>query len=55
MLKAVEFGLLAVSLLVVLGLIVVGPGAYSRSPEPGELEIDSEPKPAKPTAKPTNV
>ena len=33
MLKAVEFGLLAVSLLVILGLIVVGPGAYSRSRE----------------------
>ena len=32
MLKAVEFGLLAVSLLVILGLIVVGPGAYSRTP-----------------------
>ena len=49
MLKAVEFGLLAVSLLVILGLIVVGPGAYSRSREDGELEIDSETKPAKPT------
>jgi hypothetical protein len=44
MLKAVEFGLLAVSLLVIFGLIVVGPGAYSRSREDGELEIDSDPK-----------
>jgi len=46
MLKAVEFGLLAVSLLVILGLIVVGPGAYSRSTEDGELKIGSESKPA---------
>ena len=49
MLKAVEFGLLAVSILVVLGLIVVGPGAYSRSREDGELEIEAETKSAKPT------
>jgi hypothetical protein len=42
MLKAVEFGLLAVSILVILGLIVVGPSAYSRTREDGELEIDSE-------------
>jgi hypothetical protein len=44
MLKAVEFGLLAVSLLVIFGLIVVGPGAYSRNREDGEIEIDSETK-----------
>jgi len=43
MLKAVEFGLLAVSLLVVLGLILVGPGAYSRNPKQG----DSDAKPGK--------
>ena len=49
MLKAVEFGLLAVSLLVILGLIIVGPGAYSRSREDGELEIDSKAKSANPT------
>jgi hypothetical protein len=49
MLKAVEFGLLAVSILVILGLIVVGPGAYSRTREDGEVEIDSETKSAKPT------
>jgi hypothetical protein len=42
MLKAVEFGLLAVSLLVILGLIVVGPGAYSRTAEEGELKIDAD-------------
>jgi hypothetical protein len=45
MLKAVEFGLLAVALLVIFGLIVVGPGAYTRSREDGEMEIDSESKP----------
>jgi hypothetical protein len=44
MLKAVEFGLLAVSLLVIFGLIVVGPGAYSRNREDGEIEIDPETK-----------
>jgi hypothetical protein len=44
MLKAVEFGLLVVSLLVILGLIVVGPGAYSRSREDGELELQAETK-----------
>jgi hypothetical protein len=49
MLKAVEFGLLAVSILVILGLIVVGPGAYSRTREDGEVEIDSETESAKPT------
>jgi hypothetical protein len=49
MLKAVEFGLLAVSILVILGLIVVGPGAYSRTREDGELEIDAEAKSANPT------
>jgi hypothetical protein len=49
MLKAVEFGILAVTILVILGLIVVGPGAYSRSREDGELEIDSEVKPVKTT------
>ncbi len=49
MLKAVEFGLLAVSILVILGLIVVGPGAYSRTREDGELEIDSEAKSVNPT------
>jgi hypothetical protein len=49
MLKAVEFGLLAMSLLVILGLIVVGPGAYSRSREEGELDLDSEVKAAQPT------
>ena len=42
MLKAVEFGLLAVSLLVILGLIIVGPGAYSHSREAGDLEIDTD-------------
>jgi len=42
MLKAVEFGLLAVSLLVILGLIVVGPGAYSRSREEGDMELDPD-------------
>jgi hypothetical protein len=42
MLKAVEFGILAVTVLVILGLIVVGPGAYSRTREDGELEIDSK-------------
>ena len=46
MLKAVEFGLLAVSLLVIFGLIVVGPSAYSRNGEDGELEVDPEGKPA---------
>ncbi|AXC13202.1 hypothetical protein ACPOL_3923 [Acidisarcina polymorpha] len=49
MLKAVEFGLLAVSLLVILGLIVVGPGAYSQSGEGGDLEIDSDPRAIKST------
>ena len=49
MLKAVEFGLLAVSLLVILGLIVVGPGAYSRSRENGELELDAKAKSGKPS------
>jgi len=50
MLKAVEFGLLAVSLLVIFGLIVVGPGAYSRTrEEEGELEIDSDAKSANST------
>jgi len=49
MLKAVEFGLLAVSLLVIFGLIVVGPGAYSRSREDGELKIGSDSKPANST------
>ncbi len=49
MLKAVEFGLLAVSLLVIFGLIVVGPGAYSRTREDGDLEIEVDPKPANPT------
>jgi len=44
MLKAVEFGLLAVSLLIIFGLIVVGPGAYSRSAEDGELKIASDSK-----------
>ena len=45
MLKAVEFGLLAVALLVVFGLIVIGPGAYKHSSEEGELELDSKRKP----------
>jgi len=49
MLKAVEFGLLAVSILVILGLIVVGPGAYSRTREDGELELDSKTNPVNPT------
>jgi hypothetical protein len=49
MLKAVEFGLLAVSILVILGLIVVGPGAYSRTREDGELQIDADTKSANPT------
>jgi hypothetical protein len=49
MLKAVEFGLLAVSILVIFGLIVVGPGAYSRTREDGDLEIDSKAEPANPT------
>jgi len=49
MLKAVEFGLLAVSILVILGLIVVGPGAYSRRREDGELEIEAETKSVNPT------
>jgi hypothetical protein len=44
MLKAVEFGLLAVSLLVIFGLIVVGPGAYSRSREDGEVELGPDAK-----------
>jgi hypothetical protein len=48
MLKAVEFGLLAVSLLVILGLVVVGPGAYSRGAEQGDLELDRNPNAAKP-------
>ncbi len=43
MLKAVEFGLLAVSLLVILGLIVVGPSAYSRSRDESELDADAKP------------
>jgi len=47
MLKAVEFGLLAVSLLVILGLIVVGPSAYSRNAEQGDLDLDPNAKPAK--------
>jgi len=33
---------------VILGLIVVGPGAYSRKAEQGELELDSEAKPGNP-------
>jgi hypothetical protein len=45
----VEFGLLVVSLLVILGLIVVGPGAYSPSREGGELELDGETKSADPS------
>jgi len=45
MLKAVEFGLLAVSLLVILGLVVVGPGGYARGAEQGDLELDPEAKP----------
>lgn len=45
MLKAIEFGLLAVSLLVIFGLIVVGPGAYSRTREDGDLELGTESKP----------
>jgi hypothetical protein len=49
MLKAVEFGLLAVSLLVVFGLIVVGPAAYSRSAEDAEGEIESDAKPVNST------
>lgn len=49
MLKAVEFGLLAVSLLVILGLIAVGPGAYSRSREDGERNLEAEAKSARPT------
>lgn len=49
MLKAVEFGLLAVSILVILGLVVVGPGAYSRHREEAELGIESEAKPVKPS------
>ncbi len=49
MLKAVEFGLLAVSLLVIFGLIVVGPGAYSRGPESGESEFEAEIKPIRST------
>jgi hypothetical protein len=44
MLKAVEFGLLAVSLLVIFGLIVVGPGAYSRSREQDDFDLDAEGK-----------
>ena len=44
MLKAVEFGLLAVSLLVIFGLIVVGPGAYSRSVEEGDIELGPDGK-----------
>jgi hypothetical protein len=47
MLKAVEFGLLAVSLLVILGLIVVGPSAYSHGAEDGELKIGADRKSAK--------
>jgi hypothetical protein len=42
MLKAVEFGLLAVSLLVILGLIVIGPGAYSRSSDEADLDREAE-------------
>ena len=50
MLKAVEFGLLVVSLLVIFGLIVVGPGAYSPKREDGELELGAaEAKSADPT------
>ena len=49
MLQAVEFGLLAVSLLVIFGLIVVGPGAYSRSPEDGEVDLAPDAKPANST------
>ncbi len=49
MLKAVEFGLLAVSILVIFGLIVVGPGAYSRTREDGDLEIEADAKSANPT------
>jgi hypothetical protein len=45
MLQAVEYGLLAVSLLVILGLIVVGPGAYSRHQEDGVIELESDAKP----------
>ncbi len=48
MLKAVEFGLLVVSLLVIFGLIVVGPGAYSPKREDGELGA-AEAKSADPT------
>jgi hypothetical protein len=49
MLQAVEFGLLAVSLLVIFGLIVVGPGAYSRSREDGDVELGSDVKPVNST------
>jgi hypothetical protein len=49
MLKAVEFGLLAVSLLVILGLIVIGPGAYARDGDGPELESEAE------SADPTKV
>lgn len=49
MLKAVEFGLLAVCLLVILGLIVVGPGAYARGGEEGEMDVDAKVKSAKPS------
>ena len=52
MLKAVEFGLLGVTLLIVFGLIVVGPAAYSGRKEEGEAaelgasaEADHLPKP----------
>ena len=44
MLKAVEFGLLGVTLLIVLGLIVVGPGAYSARKEDGEAELGANPE-----------
>jgi hypothetical protein len=49
MLKAVEFGLLAVTLLVIFGLIVVGPGAYARTREDGDVELGSDGQPVNST------
>jgi hypothetical protein len=49
MLKAVEFGLLAVTILVIFGLIVVGPGAYSRNREDGDVELGPDGTPVNST------
>jgi len=43
MLKFVEYGLLAVSVLIVLGLIVLGPGSREETPESTNLKGEAAP------------